>query len=258
MIPTHIDHINTSLNFNHHGQSIITHIWYKLLNSSTIGMLFKSSELAKKGECTTRTVYNFLKEREAAGEIKVENKGCNGLLITMLKKGWELSKSFKIPFLAYFRDKGLIPYINTTNTFPSGVDPNTPQDRIDKMCAKEGLNQAQTRAVKDKVKQVNNIKSLGGIVKHFINQVKEGILMALQSGNDMQARRNALDKLRAKADLDAKVDLELKGIVEPKPNGALMTTQEFDAIREYHSLHATHSVILYNKLCLEAGYAKIT
>lgn len=220
-------------------------------------MLFKSSILADKGQCTTRTVYSFLKQREAAGELKIENKGRNGLLITMLKKGWELSKSFKFAFLAFFRDKGCIPYIDTINTSPSGGTLGNPKDRIEKMCAKEGLNQAQANAVKEKVKKVDNIKSFGGLVKHFINQVKDGILMSLHTASDMEARRSALEKLRAKADLDAKVDLELKGIVEPKRTGAVLSPDEFDAMNYYHSLLATHSVVLYNKLCLEAGYAKI-
>lgn len=253
-----LNHTSLSLSLNKKGQGILSHLWYKLLNSSVTGMLFKSSELALQAHCSVRTVYTALRGMVSRGEITVQNKGCDGLLITMLKKGWQLTKSFiKTAFLAYFRDRGLIPYIYTTpNTSPSGGGGNNTTDRIGKMCAKEGLSEAQTRAVKEKVKKVDNIKSLGGLVKYFINQIKEGLLMALQSGHDIEARRKALESLRRKADLDARVELELKGIVEPKPTGGFMTIEELDDMSTYHSLHSTTSVMLYNKLCAEAGYSK--
>jgi hypothetical protein len=219
-------------------------------------MFFKSSELAQRADCSTRTVYSFLREREAAGEIKVENKGRNGLLITMLKKGWELSQSFKLKFLAYFRDKGLIPYINTVNTNPTSAPPIPIPDRVDKMCAQEGLNESEIRAVKEKLKGVSEIKSLGGIVKYFIKQIKDGIMKGLKTSQEISEQKATIDRLRAKAELDAKTSMQIDGYVDPLTTGKLLSVSDLDAISEYNSKVSTRSVQIFNQLCLEAGLSR--
>lgn len=212
-----------------------------------MGCLFKTEEFAQQANCSTRTVYTFLRERVARDEIKVENKGRNGLLITVLRKGWELCKLFKFAFLAYFRDKGLIPYINTINTIPSGGGGNQPKDRIEKMCAKEGLNEGETRAVKNKISKISGIRSLGAVVKWAISQIKGGAMKSLVSSKDIEQREIMKERLQKQAQTDAKAILEAKGIFEQIP-GLNATFEELDAFNAYHAMLSTYAANRLNEL----------
>lgn len=91
---------------------------YKLLNKQAHSSLFKTQDIADYLGCSSRQVGIMLTEFKEAGKLTWKNRGRNGILITMLKGGWELTKKFfkKFAFLAYFRDKGLIPYIDISNT----------------------------------------------------------------------------------------------------------------------------------------------
>jgi len=235
------------------------HIYYKLLNKGAVGALFKSDEIAARGGCTTRTAYSFLKERESKGEITIQNKGCDGLLITVLKKGWELSKLFKTAFLAYFRDKGLIPFIYTSNTSPpSGVGSNSNlKDKVEKMCSQAGLSEAQTRKVKESLKTVKEIKNLGGLVKHFINKIKDGIMQAVKNSQEIEQEKILDDKLKDQSYTDARAEMQIQGIEEPKKKGMFMTIDELDAFRAYEAIKESKSIVIYNRLRLENGLAKI-
>jgi DNA-binding MarR family transcriptional regulator len=164
-------------NFSECEQGVLRHLYYKLLNSSVTGMLFKTSDIAEQAKCTNRTVYNVLNKLKEDGHLTSESKGRNGILVVMLKKGWELCKLFKFAFLAFFRNKNAIPYSYIgDNKDPVPRPPPDPNpDRVSKMCLKEGLNESEIRIVRQKVDKVPVIKNLGGLVKCFINQVKDGV-----------------------------------------------------------------------------------
>ena len=250
-------HTPTTLDFTESGKKIISHIWYKLLNINATGGLFLTTELAERGNCSGRTVYSFLKDCVSKGFLSVQNKGRNGLLISVLKKGWKLTLMFmKTAFLAYFRDLGRIPYIYTPNTYPQGGGFNKQPNRIDKICKKEGLTEAQTRTIKEKISLVDKVKNIGGLVKYFINQIKDGILKPTFTGEEIAHRELQLNELKNKANLDARTQLELDGIREPKPKGVIMTIQELDDYYLYCTRLSTLEVTLFNQLCLEHGLSK--
>lgn len=238
------------------GRKIYEHLYYRLLNGNAIGGLFKYEELAKRADCTPRTVYTFLKDREARGEIKVQNKGRSGLLVTILKKGWELSKLFKTAFLAFFRHSGRIPYLYICNKDPSPSGTGIKFTLIEKMCRKAGLNESQTRAVKEKIGLLKNIKSLAGSITHFIKQVKEGVLEAVKSYAEKERDQKVRNELWSNAERAARAELAVKGITCPKSSGAVMTIEELDAFNSYHIIMQNKQQEIYKRVAAQRGVLK--
>jgi hypothetical protein len=228
------------------------HFWYKLLNSGLTKGLFKHKEMAQIAGCSERTIYSFLQEGIKNEEISVENKGRNGVMVTMLKKGWELTKSLKTAFLAYFRDKGLIPYIYTSNTSPPRVGTNQSEDRIGKICRKAGLNEAQTRAIREQLNKISVIRNLGALVNFFIKKLKEGAVKAILSGSEVLYRQSMKEKLQKQAEIEIREDLARIGIVERVP-GVGCTIEELDAFREYGAIFGSRLNKRMMELCSENG-----
>lgn len=228
------------------------HLYYKLLNGGSSEGYFTSKELAGQSGCTERTVYTILQEAQKRGELTVKNKGRYGLLIKVLKKGWELTKLLKFAFLAYFRDKGLIPYIYTSNTSPRGGGSNQSEDRIGKMCRQAGLNEGQTRAIREQIGKIGSIRNLGGLVKHFINKLKEGAMRAIMSGTEVLHRQAMKEKLQKQAETDVRATLASQGIVEKVP-GVGCTIEELDAFRNYGAIFGARLNQRMMELCKEHG-----